>query len=401
MHLAHLALEEFRAYRRLELDIDHRGLRLVGPNASGKSTLLEAVALLATTRSPRAGSDREAIGWQSGEEYGVPAYMRCQGRVVRRDGEIAIEVSLELDPARQGAARKHVLLSGRPVRAADAVGTLKAVLFSAEDVDLIGGSPATRRRYLDLAISQLDGGYLRALSRFNRVLAERNSLLKSFARDRVRPDAPQVGAQLAFWDEELVAHGSRVVAGRVRAVARLARFARDQHARLAGADSLTLTYRPSTPLVPETDSDESLPAESIQATVARDYETSLLERRRDEVRRGVSLVGPHRDDLGFALAGKDLATFGSRGQQRLAVVALKLAETDLLTADAGESPVLLLDDVLSELDAIHRRYLIEAVGQGERQLIVTATDRVLLDVPELSALPLATVAAGSIEYVSA
>lgn len=403
MYLSRLELEEFRAYRRLDLALDPRGLRLHGPNASGKSSLLEAIAMLATTRSPRAGSDREIVAWGSGVEYGVPPYARWRGTVDRRDGEQTVEIALELPPdaAREGAVRKQIRLGGRPVRAADAVGVLKAVLFSAEDVELVGGAPAHRRRYLDLAISQLDGRYLRALARFNRILAERNSLLKTFSREKVRPESPVVGAQLAFWDEELIAFGSRVVAFRVGVLERLAIVAGERFAWLAGGKALDLDYRPSIELATETLGRVAGDLDAVQAIVARTYESGLTSARRDEVRRGVTLLGPHRDDFGFATGGVDLATFGSRGQQRLAVVALKLAEAEVMTVEAGESPVLLLDDVLSELDADRRRMLIETIAREDRQVVITATDVTLLDAEPLRELPLAHVEDGALNLETA
>ena len=399
MHLSRLELEEFRAYRRLELELDPRGLRLHGPNASGKSTLLEGASMLATTRSPRTSSDRETIAWRSGEEYGVPPYARLRGSVSRRDGGAIVELALEVDPARDGAVRKQIRLGGRQVRAADAVGTLKAVLFSAEDVDLVAGPPAGRRRYLDLAISQLDGRYIRALTRYNKILAERNSLLKAFARDRVQPDAPAVAAQLAFWDEELVAFGAQVVAYRTVVLRRLNALARTRFAWLAAGSSLELCYRSSLDLTEVVLSGEGA-LETVQAQIVREYEGALIARRRDEIRRGATLLGPHRDDFAMAIDGIDLATFGSRGQQRLAVVALKLAETDLMAEDAGEPPVLLLDDVLSELDSERRQMLIEAIARPDRQVIITATDVSLLQQAALRELPLARVDDGSIQFES-
>lgn len=399
MHLARLELEEFRAYRLLDLPLDPRGLRLHGPNASGKSTLVEAIALLATTRSPRTSSEREVIGWQSGIDYGVPPYTRCRGAVSRADGEMVVEVSIEADPVRDGVAKKQVRLGGRPVRASEAVGTLKAVLFSAEDVELVAGPPARRRRYLDLAISQLDGRYLRALATFNRVLAERNSLLKAFARDKVSPSAASVGEQLAFWDEELVAHGSVVVADRIVTLRRLTCLAGERFAWLSGSGGLELDYRGSTDLPPDlirTDLDDR----AIQALIARNFETTLAGTRREEIRRGMTLCGPHRDDFALVAGGMALSAYGSRGQQRLAVVALKLAEADLMAERAGEPPVVLLDDVLSELDAERRDKLVEAIAGDDRQVIITATDAASLDVAKLGALPLVRVQDGELAQVT-
>ena len=397
MYLRALDLEEFRSYRRLRLDLDRRGLRLSGPNTSGKSTLLEAIAMLATTRSPRSTAEREVINWASGADVGFPPYARVHGGVTRAGGDIEVEIALQTDSTRAGLLKKQIKLNGRGVRAMDAVGALKAVLFSPEDVTLVAGSPSGRRRYLDLLISQIDGGYLRALSRYNRVLAQRNSLLKTLARDRVAPRSAGATSQLAFWDAELVAYGSAIVARRRATVQRLAILANERFGWLTGGSGLELSYLPSLDLATMNGRDEELDAAGSQAVVARSFEARLDEARVDEVRRGASLIGPHRDDAAFAVSGMDLGVFGSRGQQRLAVVALKLAEADLMTEVAGEPPVLLLDDVLSELDANHRSLLTGTAARLGSQLIVTATDEGLLGGADLAELPRGRVRAGVIE----
>lgn len=396
MHLRTLDLEEFRSYHSLHLDLDPRGLRLYGANTSGKSTLLEAIAMLATTRSPRSTSEREVINFRSGDEFGYPPYARFQGTVERAAEPVEIEIALQTDQERAGQLRKLIKLDGRSVRAMDAVGILKAVLFAPEDVSLVAGAPSGRRRYLDLTISQLDGHYLRALSRYNRVLSQRNSLLKSLSRERVAPDSDTAVAQLAFWDEELVAFGSAIVAHRARVVRRLAELAHARFAWLTGGGELAINYEPSLGLANLPRLAEMASAADAQAVVARDYVEALKAARRDELRRGVSLLGPHRDELTFAVNGADLATYGSRGQQRLAVVALKLAEADLMTEAAGEPPVLLLDDVLSELDANHRALLTTTVAGLGSQVIVTATDKALLESSDLASLPMAQVEGGAV-----
>ncbi|CAA9576737.1 MAG: DNA recombination and repair protein RecF [uncultured Thermomicrobiales bacterium] len=419
MHLRSLELEEFRSYRRLALDLEPAGLRLAGPNASGKSTLLEAIALLATTRSPRSGADRELPNWASGADYGVPPFARVRGAVVSHGDDFTLEIAVQADAAggdggargtaTDGSAgrqaRKQIRVNGRPVRAMDAVGRLKAVLFSPEDVSLVAGPPTGRRRYLDVLISQLDGRYLRALARYGKLLAQRNGLLRSLARDRVDAGAPAVAEQLAYWDEELVAAGAAITARRARTVIQLAERAAARFELLDGSDALAVTYRPSVPVSTaaarwaeggQGGGESGDPEGGVTAIVARDFSEALRTVRREEVRRGSSLLGPHRDDLGLALGGVDLATFGSRGQQRLAVLAMKLAEVDLMAEDAGEAPVVLLDDVLSELDVEHAALLLDTVGALGSQTIVTATDPSLLDVPSLRGLPLARLNSGQV-----
>jgi DNA replication and repair protein RecF len=389
MFIRRLELEEFRSYRHLDLRLEPAGLRLVGPNASGKSTLLEAVAMLATTRSPRTTTERDVINWRSGEEFGLPPFVRIRGDVVRGDDETTVEIGMQVDAERPTATKKRIRVDERAVRSSGAVGRLRAVLFSPEDVALVTNPPAARRRYLDLTIAQIDPAYLRALARYARVLEQRNSLLKALHRERVAPRSPQAAGQLAFWDQQLVAEGAQVIAGRARFVDLLTARARERFAELSPQGTFDVVYRSSVDVRSNTGT-----ASVSTAAIARDFQAQLESVRDDEARRGMSVVGPHRDDLGLLLEGVDLAAFGSRGQQRLAVVALKLAEIDVMTDVGGEPPVLLLDDVLSELDPRHRRLLREAAARGGAQVLVTTTDEREVVSPEFAHIPLARLEPG-------
>ncbi len=397
MRLTTLSLEEFRGFRRVRLAIPAAGLRVSGRNGSGKTSLLEAVYLIATMRSPRAASERELINWRSGEEYGVPPYARVRASVALDDDQVDVEVALGIDEARGGAARKRVKVDGVPRRAIDAVGMLKVVLFSPEDLNLVLGPPSVRRRYLDVSLAQVDRAYLHSLSLYARIVQQRNSLLKELGARGVR-DERRIDEELAYWDEELVLHGSYLVTARLRYLAGLAEAAREAFDRLASDDlPLDLRYL-LTVALPEAQVARAIeaPVADAQALVSRAYEAELARARPDELRRGVTLLGPHRDDFDFLVHGRRLSAYGSRGQQRLAVVATKLAELRQVVALAGERPVLLLDDVLSELDAEHRERLIDALGEAGCQVIITATDRHLLEHPALAGLPEIEVVAGAI-----
>lgn len=392
MYLSRLKLEQFRSYASLDLPIQPDGLRVTGRNASGKTSLLEAVMVLATTRSPRATSDAETINWTSGEEYGVPPYARLDGTVTTLGGERTIAVQIQ---AENGRAKKTFQLNGRDVRAHDLVGTLKAVLFSPEDVELVSGPPAERRRQLDVLISQIDGHYLRALTRYRHVHAQRNGLLKAFARDRVRPDSATAVTQIAFWDEQLISAGAYIVAVRLRLTADLGRLLAVRAADLIDGGELACVYEPrldlgGVALASMTD------LVGCQQAVAAAFARNLEAVRAEEFRRGMTVIGPHRDGLTFTIDGRDLAAYGSRGQQRLCVVAFKLAESDLIKAETDERPVLLLDDVLSELDATHRARLLSAIAHTDSQLIVTSADPESLDDPALRAIPEVEVRQGEI-----
>jgi DNA replication and repair protein RecF len=377
MHLAHLSLTNFRNYVRSELDFSASITVLQGANAQGKTNLLEAIYYLATAESPRTGSDRELINWLANEEH--PIFARLEGRI---DGSEALrEVSIVLLETDENL-QKEIRINGVKRRALDLVGQLKVVLFLPEDIDLIAGSPEARRRYLDSAISQIDRAYARSLREYNRVLVQRNSLLRQL---RERPGDPH---QLEFWDERLAEQGSRLVASRLRTVAQLDELLQDIHPRLSGGtEHLHLLYRSSLPLEGANGllAHRQLPLDTApnreaatgtdrpsQAGIKEAFRQQLQQRQAEEKERGMTLIGPHRDDLRFLVGGVDMCIYGSRGQQRTIAVALKLAELGFVRSEAGQEPILLLDDVMSELDEERRQYLMDAV-HGDQQVIITTT----------------------------
>ena len=386
MHLTRLHLEQFRNYELLDLAVPQRGLLLFGANASGKTSFLEALYILATTRSPRAGVERELIRWGSGEEYGMPPYARLVGSVERNDGPAEVEIALSIDPNANGSGggydgapakltRKRLKVNGMPRHARDVVGTVKTVLFSPADLELIIGSPSIRRRYLDITISQVDNHYIRQLNLYNRIVEQRNSLLKGFAQEGRNPDAREVEQEMSYWNEELIRLGAYVVARRDGIIRNLARLAQARFARLTEGDqNLDIVYRSGIESNTLRERGAEYDLAGRERIVARDFGGQLEAQRRHEYRRGVSLVGPHRDDLGFALGEIDLGTYGSRGQQRLAILALKLAEIDLIRDESGETPIQLLDDAASEMDPAHRRFVTETVERDHIQTFLTATD---------------------------
>ena len=390
MYLTRLQLEQFRNYVHLDLAVPRHGLLIFGANASGKTSLLEALYLLATTRSPRAGVERELIRWGSGEEYGMPPYTRIVGTVERREGASEVEIGLSVDPNSQSAAttydagspngagrltRKRIKVNGIGRHARDAVGTVKVVLFSPQDLELIIGSPSIRRRYLDITIAQVDTHYIRQLNLYNRIVEQRNSLLKQFAQEGRNADDREVQQEMSYWNEELIRLGSYVVARRDGIIRSLARLAQARFALLTEAKRpLDIVYRAGVESHGLRERGGDYDLNGREQIVARDFQGHLEAQRRHEYRRGISLVGPHRDDIGFTLGGMDVATYGSRGQQRLVVLALKLAEIDLIREESGEAPILLLDDAASELDPAHRRFVTETVERDEIQTLLTATD---------------------------
>lgn len=373
MRLNHLSLTNFRNYARLELGLPGRLSVFQGANAQGKTNLLESIHLLATARSPRAAAERELINWLALESP-LP-YARLAAEI--SDGHAVERLELILELGNGGGlgpvVRKQVRINGVAKRGLDLIGRLRVVLFLPEDISLVSGAPGERRRYLDIALCQVDPGYCRALTEYNKVLAQRNALLRRLRDEGGDP------AQLTFWDQQLAEHGGRILGRRALAVQTLDDIARLRHRELsAGQEWLSLTYLPS-PAYPNANGGtgerfaSSGYAGLSSAEIGARLAAQLKAARQREIGAGASLYGPHRDDLAFLAEGRDLRTYGSRGQQRTAALALKLAEVEMMRQVTGESPLLLLDDVMSELDEVRRHALLEALA-GVDQALVTTTD---------------------------
>ena len=380
MHLRHLSLTNFRNYVRLELDLPP-GLTIVqGQNAQGKSNLLEAIVYLSTGKSLRAGGDSELVSWLVRDE--PYPYARLSAEILRGDKTEQIDITL-LPNKGNGRFRKQVRINALNKRAMDLVGMMRTVIFRPEDVDLVSGSPGQRRRYLDIALCQMEPGYCRALSHYQKVLTQRNALLRSLAER----GASNPGEQLRYWDEKLVESGGFVVARRQWFIYELEKEAALAHLDLSGGiERLHLRYLPSfdpgqrptntrTPYPRSQTLRErgvSYPELTVEQARAS-FLAHLYAGRSRDLAAGMTLIGPHRDDLGYYLGERNLRTFGSRGQQRTAALASKLAEVAIMTRVSGETPILLLDDVMSELDATRRAMLLEIIPRV-KQAIVTTTD---------------------------
>lgn len=344
MHLASLRLEHFRNYRTLHLTFSP-GLNVIhGDNAQGKTNLLEAIFFLATGKSHRAGRDQDLI--MEGADG-----LSARASVIRRTGELTLDLSLG------NATRKQVKINGLAERRiARLVGNLAAVFFSPDDLQLVKGPPSGRRRFLDIEIAQISQSYLHHLMAYTRVLAQRNTLLKQ--------EVPDSGL-LAVYNEQLLEAGAQVISRRARAVKRLADIATGFHTLLAeGKERLRLEYQSQGAELGQNPEPQEV-LERLRAL--------LHQRHREELQRQVTLVGPHRDDLAFWIDDRDARLYASQGQQRTAVLSLKLAELEYMAEELGEYPVLLLDDVASELDPHRRHYLLHAVHEGV-QTFISCTD---------------------------
>lgn len=364
MHITHLSLTSFRNYLQLDFELPPDITVLWGANAQGKTNLLESICFLATGRFSRPVPDREIINRDTLEEK-IPS-SHLHGDVHRNDRNITLEIFLRPrtlvtpETGESPAIHKHIKVNGIPMRTADLLGQLNMVMFSPRDIDLITDEPSLRRRYMDITNSQVDQHYLRSLQRYNKVLVQRNHLLRQISSGQSHPD------EINFWDEELVKTGSYLISRRLETVKGINELAIPIHDQLSGGQELlSLRYINSV----ENISEDSLDAHYIENA----FHEALRAARGRELARGVSLIGPHRDDLLFFTNDINIGHYGSRGQQRTVALSLKLAEAGFLLDRTGETPVLLLDDVLSELDKERRRHLLEAIS-GYQQVLITTTD---------------------------
>ncbi|NBM14545.1 DNA replication/repair protein RecF [Streptomyces sp. GC420] len=369
MHVTHLSLADFRSYARVEVPLDPGVTAFVGPNGQGKTNLVEAVGYLATLGSHRVASDAPLV--RMGAERAVI-------RAAVRQGERAQLIELELNPGRANRARIN---RSSQVKPRDVLGIVRTVLFAPEDLALVKGDPGERRRFLDELITARAPRMAGVRSDYERVLKQRNTLLKSAAMARrhggragAAPGTRSSGADLStldVWDQHLARAGAELLAQRLDLTAALQPLADKAYEQLApGGGPVTLEYRSS--------------AEGTGHSREELYEqlmAALTEARKQEIERGVTLVGPHRDDLLLRLGQLPAKGYASHGESWSYALALRLASYDLLRAE-GNEPVLVLDDVFAELDARRRERLAELVAPAEQVLVTAAVDD---DVPEVLA----------------
>lgn len=338
-----IALTNFRNYSSVVLEFDDGVHLFSGDNAQGKTNLLEAIFLSAMGKSFRAGQDDELIGW-NGDDAKVEIHFSNQLAV----HELTFRFM-------RGQARKNVL-NGNSVKKKDLIGMMNAVLFSPEDLWLVKGNPSARRRFLDFELSQSDPLYYQDLLRYNRTLAQRNQLLKKISEGRDKREV------LDAWDEQLVVLAIKLVEKRMHRMNKLSCEASEIHKQITGgAEELSARYF----IYGENGGKEESYAEW--------YKEKLVFFRNKDIIRGFTDIGPHKDDIEFFIDSHAAKAFASQGQQRTIVLALKLAEIQIMREMTGERPILLLDDVMSELDEKRREKLIEAIS-GKIQTFITGTN---------------------------
>ena len=377
MILKHLSLSNFRSYLRLDTDIPRRILLLSGGNAQGKTTLLESLFYCASFSSPLSAADRQLIHFNVLEDPGAVARMIVEFE--REGASHRMEVRVILENADKGGrTRKEILVDGIKSNAQKAIGTFPCVLFLPQMTRILEGPPDERRRYMNIMLSQSVPGYARALSEHKQIITRRNALLKSLAERRTDP------AQLDYWDMMLAQRSAVLIRQRANALLSLKKFAQEIHLQLTGSrELLSLGYLPGfDPLHPgqllakpgQDPVDEEAVYSLSDSEITAAYTQYLKEFRENDIRRGSTSAGAHRDDFSIFSSGIDLCPYGSRGQVRTALLSLKLAEIEWMKEHTGTSPLLLLDETLAELDEKRSMDLLERLEQYD-QAILTTTDQ--------------------------
>ncbi|MFK4166677.1 DNA replication/repair protein RecF [Paenibacillus lautus] len=345
MFVKNVSLQHYRNYEKLQLEAFGDVNLIIGRNAQGKTNLMEALFVLALTKSHRTSKDRELIGFEQSSAH-------ISAEIDRKYGTLRLELSL----SQQGKKAKINGFEQRKL--SDFIGSLNVVMFAPEDLEIVKGTPGVRRRFLDMEIGQVAPSYLFHLQQYQKVLVQRNNLLKQLWG---KGSAEQ--AMLEIWNSQLAEHGVKIVKKRKQFIKKLQKWAESIHQGITnGQEDLSLHYLPSFADAEEED----------EAVLFETFMIKLSQMKEQEIRRGMTLAGPHRDDLAFYINGKEVQTYGSQGQQRTTALSLKLAEIELIQEEIGEYPVLLLDDVLSELDPYRQTQLIETF-QSKVQTFITAT----------------------------
>lgn len=373
MHLTHLSLTNFRSFARLDLDVPRRVVLLVGSNAQGKTTLLEAVYFLATFTSFQTHADRQLVNFLEARKDLAVGRLVAEYKRARSAHRLEVRLILEPVGANGQRLRKEILLDGVKRPMTEVIGHFNAVIFVPQMTQIIEGGPDERRRYLNLALAQTVPAYAAHLNEYSQALTQRNALLKLLAERGGDP------AQLDYWDEVISRDGAALITARIAAIQEIEQRAARIHRDLThGKEILRLDYQPSYDPLPRPDGQMALRLDTpvdrsglAEEEIRQGFAARLRQVRGEEIARGVTTVGPHRDELRFLADGVDLGDYGSRGQVRTALLALKLAEVEWMKEKTGQWPVLLLDEVLAELDLQRRADLLACIENVEQALLTT------------------------------
>lgn len=348
MKITKIKIKNFRNIEELELDLDYKKILFIGKNAQGKTNILESIFFLSSLKSPRTSINTELINLKSGG-------FEINANVEKAGVEIELDLFYDKDKKREIKVNK---LKTKPKEFKQ---VFKTVLFSTQDLLLLRGTPEDRRGWLDIAISQIYPAYDDRLSKYNKIRVQKNNFLKDYNKDEVL---------LEVYNEQLTILGSNIIYLRKKFLKEIEKIAQEKHSTISSCEELTIKYECCflQNEIRETEIEE----------ISEKFKQKLAEKKELEIIRGQALVGPHRDDVVFFINGQEATKYASQGQQRTTVLSLKLAELEIITQKIGESPVLLLDDVLAELDDVRQNYLLQTIDKNT-QTIITSVDTLLFD----------------------
>lgn len=345
MFINELQLKNFRNYEELEMTFDRNVNVIIGENAQGKTNLLEAIYLLAFTKSYRTNNDRELIKWDT-------EFAKINARLHKKQRDLPLELIFHRNGKK--ARINHI----EQQKLSEFIGALNVVMFAPEDLALVKGAPQMRRRFIDMELGQIEPLYLYHLGEYQKILRQRNSHLKQLQKQR-HVDT----TLLTILTEQLIEHAAIVLHKRFEFLQWLREWAIPIHEKISrGLEKLAIQYLPTIEVLEE----------ATKETIVNTYSEAFERITDNEIRRGTTLLGPHRDDLVFFINDKDVKLYGSQGQQRTTALSLKLAEIDLIYEQINEYPILLLDDVLSELDDYRQSHLLTTI-QDKVQTFVSTT----------------------------
>ena len=349
MRLRDIKLTDYRNCKNLSLDLDYDKVLIIGKNAQGKTNILESIYFLSVLKSPRTSNNIELINFDAENT-------EINSNIVKSNTDVELDFSYSKEKKRTLAVNK-VKTTPKNFKS-----VLKTVLFSTQDLLLLRGNPSDRRDWLDRAISQIYPAYDERLSKYDKIRIQKNNLLKDYLK------TGNINNTLFdVYNEQLVITGSNIIYLRKKFLKEIEQIAFEKHLTISETEELKAEYDCS-----------FLNGENMLEDIAHAFSLSLEERKIEEMRRGQSCVGPHRDDIVFKINGNDASKFASQGQQRTVVLALKLSELDIITQKTGDEPILLLDDVLAELDDLRQNYLLKSIDKNI-QTIITSVDTILFE----------------------
>ncbi len=349
MNLINLGLTNYRNCKNLLLDLSSNKILIIGKNAQGKTNILESIYFLSTLKSPRISTNMELINFDENK-------VSINANIIKAETDIELDFTYNREKSRELKVNK-VKTTPKNFKS-----VLKTVLFSTNDLLLLRGNPSDRRDWLDRAISQIYPAYDERLTKYDKIRIQKNSTLKEYLKTGNLNET-----LLDVYNEQLVITGSNIIYLRIKFLNEIEKIAREKHRIISETEDLTIKY----------DCQFLNNTESLESIVA-DFKQELSEKKNEEMRRGQSCVGPHRDDILFFINNNEATKFASQGQQRTVVLALKLSELDIITNKTGDEPILLLDDVLAELDDIRQNYLLKSIN-NRTQTIITSVDTVLFE----------------------